>query len=1636
MASQNSQARTLDSFCQNSSCLRVKIALCTFFKVKFPVWIEKSILIFEYLQLMSQGVLSEPFIDQNSEHKILFFEIIIYALKLINPCYLLAYQSSKSTISSTLVIIFCFSWAKFILFIHVVCNAFRNRKTNDWLLAIWRWIYRFQTRVLYFLFSSFWVRAIIEAKENGFRLFGMGEASMIFTSCLMIVADFLFSFTLEPQLCYFLPTKNFLSTKNNRFELATLLQKFIIQSMLLILKSDSEALAWIIPIIGAMMDIVRFYVFFSTLPLYHTNALTSQGSLLSTVLSINLAGFVNIILQSSTYKGASINFMIITWILLALLTNKVSYEALKIQIFSLLTGNSQRKHRPELLLHKVALTKELYRSEKLPTSNTSNYNLGYLVSVLQGLNLQEIFGLENMHFSQDLSDEKRLKKIYLLYYEEFSKKYPKNSLIKLHTAYRSFKNSEPYTKVIKLANEVQKRTWSENYLGSCLLLYEIEKSILDGHKKNKENLDLYTYMKSRMRIDKLRNDMLEQTNLHIKICNNMLSDICDIEEIHHSAQRICHLKTQIQKQIDRLSRNLSEYYISPFLVYAEYHLVANYSKDNFEKYYDIYTQRYYKAQRFLQEPKLQEENLYQGSNALILISTQKNEHGKILYCNQSLVDLCGGQSIKLYEGSNISILFPRILKDYYEDLFRQNEEGSMSTIHRAYLFHKDRHLVEVDFCFKYHPYLTQGLCLTMIVRPVPASQSVEFLLLSVDGDIEGASKKISNQLGLKRISHSTNFPVSIKDVSEELYLVNNALNIASRRENKVFTGATSKVSDWISQFLVSSSLLHAKEKQIPREKAEEIYSVFTLEGQEIHLHPYDATEEKSFTFHSQVQILNYRNIQMKLVTLMKKSKGHDNESKKEVLAPANSQRVFFPSPRILTGEERSLITENFEFEDYGGQTMITEFRQQQSLISPSTIVTDRRHLMGETLATDFSLVQSPQQRRVINAAGATGAASSVHKAGSLLSIFESSMGNHEDGDSKLDKLESVYQQRKIQKYISTQSSPTIRSAERVENKLFKAAIISKSYPRSFTSLCFIFYLVILMTFASQIIMKIVSDTTMKDLQIKKTLLKDSEEVTYKGSWIQLNGVGIMLVIVQLLSAGGTYVSMNDTVTNLQVRISDMKIANDAILDLAHSLDQGTQSYMFQSDVQINGTYLDGTEPTSKYVNIFEVTSEIGNAIRAFTNLANPSSMAGYRIATYFKYNLVNDFQYKGAQITEMLAQSVNEQKESFQYITNLFLILNPFLLTGIGVLLCCIIWNQYRIEKENLRAFVKLPPEGVKMMANRLYQFQKSLSSEEVFAKRWVNVTNTGVYDSRRLDRTSAYSRKFETQKIKYKALRKRYSKYIARVIICISVLVAITIWDLITTRRAIKVIYNRQSQLQYANYISNRVVLTHITVNELFLTNNTLRVAHKIPYEGILELIQTIKEIQSDIPQKFLEVDGTYNPEVKKIIFNDNPTCEGFSETFIHYCYVQVAAGRSTDMMVTLSYYQTLMNQKVNDYVNVDKSSLSKIIAVALASDASLTPAVVLAEEAHRIANIMDQSMTERITKMQNLKIGIIVTFVLGLFVVSVLIWIYILQVIRNVHNDFKRVLQVFPPNLVLSSYLLKRFLQRTSSGAIFREL
>jgi len=1642
MVSKHDTIKPLASFCQNRSTIRTRIALMTFYKIQYSELVERIIVSLEYLQVVSQAFLLFDDIEYDSNVSYRFMaDIVVYFFKLMNPSCLVTFSNTDEIISSLLVILIGFSVARAVLAAYVLYVAFKDLKPNTLLIGVWQWIFKLQSRVTYYLITSFWVRAIMASADESFSLFKMGMFGSTCISVIMIAFEFSFSLGLDMQFCYVLPTKNFLASKSKRVQVLTLIQKSVMQVLQMSLGPNFSSGAWVTSIINLVMSCLKNYQYYRTLPLYKFKALVFKGDLMNLALAANITCFIHTLVWSVGFEGADMNFIVIVWIILSIMMIKIFRELLLDTLIRLMTNRISGS--PELLLHKVSASKELNKVENLPGEQTEKYDYNYLLLSTQLANLREIFDLNPQKDSEIYPAHAKRKqvfqKIYVSYLESLSAKYPKNSLVKLFLARICAKDPDLYIKTIKIAAQIRQKEWSKNYLTSAFLLHEIEKSILVDCENSERKLDLLSFVENNVMIEKIKSQMLSLTEQKIIICKNVMEDTCNIGTIFNHAQSISEIKSNINKKIQSLTSSLPDNYVSPLLLFAEYHILANYSLHDYEKLGKLYLQRFFKYERQFKDLSLMQDNMYQEQNVFMILSGQKVSSGQIVYCSSAINNLCGGDR-SAYVESHVSSLFTPMLRSYYDEFFKQifetGNRGSMNKPMRAFLYHKDKHIVQVEFFLRIHPYITNNVCLQMLVRPVVVQN--EYVLVREDGTIEGGTAKIARVLGINSASS-----INIRLYSEELSKMNAAFNLVQmvKTREAVAKSFGSSRGNLLSILKTKFKTNHFQEHagDIDEKEAEEIYERYTSKGKKIDIKIYSqyqnrlVTSETGFThpFRCKASILPYGTTFMKLIEFHETSNIIDeilSSRKDEIVKGSSRGFVSFRSGEGIEKQRFSMTSDHvFEVEkvkvnhDDASENVDCNERETNnvSIASPKMGLlasgTDRGLLSPKSSHAEFPLVPLiPEEKKLKFIKRATES--------NGYSLETGEVTNFNRRGEKKDNAKPA------PRYLSSQQSSV--KGDRSSYKSFKAAIKSRSYPKSFTILCVVFYAVIIATFISQIVLKVISDATMEDLVIKKNLLENAETLSYKAQQAQINCQAGALQIQGALLVNGVVTGMVDVLKNLKERVHAMEKARVSMADGLASLDADFQRALAINDVQLNGTFYASTDQVFRDLTLFQASEVLENAIHHILGLPNAVSKEGLQAFSFVGTNVLDDFLLKCNEVTRYFANSVTEQKEYFQRIVRLCLVVTPFTLLGVALAFILIVWSQYRIGKDYMLIFIKLRQVGgVKDIQLRLGNFRKNLKSGELLSsKNYMNYfgdLGTQMLD----DKDQTYHKKNKSQAIIYSDYQRKYYSYVIRVVLYLSTLIAVMIWNYIVTENGIKIIYNKQNQLEFANFISTRISVGYAAFAALYIKNNTMPIEGDSAYNVFVRCTKEIVEIQNQVPSQFRNIDDSYDPEVQPMLFGKY-SCENMGVYPLYHCSSLVNKGLPVHMLPALASYSSTIATKVRDFDNANKSTISTILAAAYKNIETFLPQyVTITNEAQMIANYIDIRLSENIALANEKRTTILIVFTVLLLLVSLLIWSDILVKLREVDNDFKKVLQVFPSKLVLSSFLLKMFLKKTSN-------
>ena len=279
---------------------------------------------------------------------------------------------------------------------------------------------------------------------------------------------------LETQYKWTLPTRNFLSSNTRHLQLATLIQKFVLQVIILELDSDIPIKLLIMNSIGIVFNIFKNFELYVKLPLYRYEASLYQASFLAIVDSLYIACFIQALSSEVFNIKISSNFITIVWIIFSVLTVKSFYNLLCSKIVNLLTTSSANSSK--LLIHKIVLMNEVVRShERLYSFNDKN-DWRYLLRASIVSNIKNIFSLKAKRILDlDESEDKNL--MYVEYLETFARKFPQDTSLKLMLVQMYIRKLKQYKKAIRAVMELRRQLRPSDQLQCSLLFYEAEEKM-------------------------------------------------------------------------------------------------------------------------------------------------------------------------------------------------------------------------------------------------------------------------------------------------------------------------------------------------------------------------------------------------------------------------------------------------------------------------------------------------------------------------------------------------------------------------------------------------------------------------------------------------------------------------------------------------------------------------------------------------------------------------------------------------------------------------------------------------------------------------------------------------------------------------------------------------------------------------------------------------------------------------------------------------------------------------------------------------------------------------------------------------------------------------------------------------------
>jgi len=279
--------------------------------------------------------------------------------------------------------------------------------------------------------------------------------------------------------------------------------------------------------------------------------------------------------------------------------------------------------------------------------------------------------------------------------------------------------------------------------------------------------------------------------------------------------------------------------------------------------------------------------------------------------------------------------------------------------------------------------------------------------------------------------------------------------------------------------------------------------------------------------------------------------------------------------------------------------------------------------------------------------------------------------------------------------------------------------------------------------------------------------------------------------------------------------------------------------------------------------------------------------------------------------------------------------------------------------------------------------------------------------------------------------LRKRYYIQLARLFTLFILMVALlTIYSLLTSS-AIRSFKGKQDQIHVADCAQTRISLTNIASRELFSTNNTAQIENVLAETSLTNLLQELVSIRATGLDFVAEMnDNPENADMATMILGDS--CKVLDPAMSVYCSMLQTRGQKVGLLYLIDTIDTILKNQLQRYQDSDKSAafLKELKEDQLELIIELF--VVANGGCRRLASLINDNFEKKVTQVSRETSLLLVFTMIGAVIINILLWKLLLLQLGKGVNQFKNVLKVLPPELVLSSFILKNFLIKTSRGLL----
>ena len=613
-------------------------------------------------------------------------------------------------------------------------------------------MYLVHSRVVFFVIQSFLLGTLDSYREkaDNNKQSSYYKSSWLGVTILLVIVNSALALMPELLLYHTGNRRCFYAVKTNLYHKVILLYK----TLLLLLDSFSDSLRSIPQVtatIHLLLSVVLIHIIFFKLPFMNFRFLKVVTILTAIILSLSFILF----LQSLTSNVGFLNGLQVFLLLLPILMVKIALSAMK-NLFERIAKQTPRSS--DHVIHLGLLIGEIAKDDKGACTYDKSFFPG--ISFLNGVLAKNGINLVSLN-------EKKLNKgccteLYTYAIDKLERALtynPNSPSLLLFMAQVYSEKLDNILRAVELIRRLETLTLTIPMRCAIKDFRSRIETMYGGHLVNfDKRLELTTYLQSTKMADLLKEDMVQELEIHLMFWTKLKSEPIDVKKTVEEAEAIDRLSERIYNRYQKNHHIFEQNFVLPVLLYAAY--LSN-IRNNIREGAKVFRRFQFLFKEQMMKNKIDAEF---GNTAILILSADKKRLGEVIYASGLVRNLFSLNKSAII-GSKFGCLFPSIVGrslQYFIQDYVSSPNHKLDTPYNTYGKARSGHIFDVDAHFYLYPYLGREVTIMLTLKKTSSNKSI--VITNHNGAIVDYSRDADEMFSKERL-HLKSF----KSIQEHVF---------------------------------------------------------------------------------------------------------------------------------------------------------------------------------------------------------------------------------------------------------------------------------------------------------------------------------------------------------------------------------------------------------------------------------------------------------------------------------------------------------------------------------------------------------------------------------------------------------------------------------------------------------------------------------------------------------------------------------------------------------------------------------------------------------------------------------------------------------------------------------------------------